>query len=506
MTDRELLDRFAASAEPGAFDELVRRHLNLVYTAAQRQRPREADDVTQAVFLILAQKAGIVSRRSSVVGWLYRTTRYCCSNVKRTEDRRRQREREAAAMAAEIRLSGSSELLSLLDDAVGSLGQSEREAVLLRYLEAKSIDQTALELGISPAAAAKRASRGLEKLRMQFAKSGYGARAVGLEAAMSEEAAKAAPAVVGQMIQLAVQKGGAGISPTISSMMEGTKATMGRSRVALVAAIVAIFLVIVAIGIVVAIEWGSSSAPPQLAVNPTPNVDSTGLSLNTPGNRGFRAFIANAHAELNRVIFARDRHNIHLGPEKSLAKEVFFDPIAARRQLGVGEWGGLADFPQWRGIVRRLGKRRNEHASRGLVDLRGAGLAYPWLRERGANWINCGEMSAGNFNITGGVSGSFVNTNNEMCAGWVGSHSVVDFGEPACEIAGKYFPAKGDHQIVKRRGGRERVLDGWIQSKPGAKGIGGDLLTPNEFNRFQVACRANEFVGRCEWQCCDDNE
>jgi RNA polymerase sigma factor (sigma-70 family) len=274
MTDRELLDRFAGGAEPGAFDELVRRHLNLVYTAAQRQRPREADDVTQAVFLILAQKAGVVSRRSSLVGWLYRTTRYCCSNVRRTEDRRRQREKEAAAMAAEIKEAQSSELLLLLDDAVESLGQSEREAVLLRYLEAKSIEQTALELGISPSAAAKRASRGLEKLRMQFAKSGYGARAAGLETAMTGEAAKVAPAIVGQIIQSAVQKGGAGISPTVSSIMDDTKSMMRGSRLALVTALAAIFLVILAIGVFIAVEGPSSATTQQPALNPVSNIDS----------------------------------------------------------------------------------------------------------------------------------------------------------------------------------------------------------------------------------------
>src|SRR5580658_6441666 len=98
MTDRELLQKYSETGDLETFSVLVARHVNMVHGAARRQAPQAADDVVQAVFLLLAQKAAKISRQASISGWLYRTVGYCCANVQKMENRRRHYELEAAKM------------------------------------------------------------------------------------------------------------------------------------------------------------------------------------------------------------------------------------------------------------------------------------------------------------------------------------------------------------------------------------------------------------------------
>src|SRR5581483_9489435 len=99
-TDAELLRQFKLARSESAFAELVRRYVDLVYTAARRQLkdPADVDDVTQAVFVLLGQKAGGIRDGAALAGWLLVTTRFVALNHLRTEARRRRRETEAAAM------------------------------------------------------------------------------------------------------------------------------------------------------------------------------------------------------------------------------------------------------------------------------------------------------------------------------------------------------------------------------------------------------------------------
>src|SRR5687768_13549867 len=103
MTDRELLDRYIASASELAFAELVRRHADWVHSAAVRlvRDPHLADEVAQAVFIALAQKARTIAGSASVTGWLFNVARYCSAHSLRAERRRRRHERSAAAMRDE---------------------------------------------------------------------------------------------------------------------------------------------------------------------------------------------------------------------------------------------------------------------------------------------------------------------------------------------------------------------------------------------------------------------
>src|SRR6185295_404956 len=95
--DIQLVREFAERQSEAAFGELVRRHVNLVYSVALRQtaNSHHAEEITQAVFIILARKAGSLGRKTILSGWLYQTARLTAANFLRTERRRAVREQEA---------------------------------------------------------------------------------------------------------------------------------------------------------------------------------------------------------------------------------------------------------------------------------------------------------------------------------------------------------------------------------------------------------------------------
>src|SRR5260370_36900933 len=100
MDDLELLREYATRQSDDAFGQLVDRHLGFVYSAALRQvsDPNLAEEGTQAVFILLARKAGSLGKRTIFAGWLYRATYYAARDLIRTESRRRRREQEALRM------------------------------------------------------------------------------------------------------------------------------------------------------------------------------------------------------------------------------------------------------------------------------------------------------------------------------------------------------------------------------------------------------------------------
>ena len=139
MDDTVLLEEYARTGAESAFTVLVNRHVGLVYSAAHRQLrdPQLAEDVTQAVFIVLARKAGQVSRHPGLSGWLLQTTRYAANAHIRAAVRRTQREQEAAMHAG---LNDSSpavwtQLEPHLDDGRGVAGETDRAVLAMRYFE-----------------------------------------------------------------------------------------------------------------------------------------------------------------------------------------------------------------------------------------------------------------------------------------------------------------------------------------------------------------------------------
>lgn len=197
MDDWQLLQEFAKDGSETAFRELVTRHLNLVYSSALRQinDSQLAEEVAQAVFILLAQKAARLSRGIVLTGWLFRTTRFVATRTYRSESRRRLREQKAFDMQSTFTPDDTwKQIAPTLDEALAKLGETDRNAVLLYYVEEKTHAQVGRALGLSEEAARKRSDRALEKLRGFFASRGFSVSGAALGSVISTNAAQTAPA------------------------------------------------------------------------------------------------------------------------------------------------------------------------------------------------------------------------------------------------------------------------------------------------------------------------
>ena len=121
--DSELLRQYACEKSDEAFAALVARHVNMVYSAALRKtgNPAAAQEITQAVFIILAQKAIRLLPHTALSGWLYQTTRLTAANFLRTEVRRTRREQEAymQSLSRQTEPEIWTQITPLLEDAMG---------------------------------------------------------------------------------------------------------------------------------------------------------------------------------------------------------------------------------------------------------------------------------------------------------------------------------------------------------------------------------------------------
>ena len=177
--DAELLRRYAAGHSETAFTELIRRHVDLVYSAALRLvggDVHRAQDVTQQVFTELARQAKRLTKHPALAGWLYTTTRLIAYRTNRTELRRKAREQEATAMNELLRETAPESdwerLRPVLDDAMHELDEKDRHAVLLRFFKNKSLKEVGAALDLNENAARMRVERALEKLRLELARKG----------------------------------------------------------------------------------------------------------------------------------------------------------------------------------------------------------------------------------------------------------------------------------------------------------------------------------------------
>src|SRR5437667_3825471 len=224
LTDQELLRDYTGRRSEAAFAELVRRHVDFVYSAALRmvRDAHLAEDVAQGVFVALAQSASQLRDRPVLSGWLHRTTQNLAANTVRSDVRRRAREQEAAAMN-ELHEPDAvwEDIAPHLDNALGELSEADRDALLLRYFEGKSAREIAQTLGTSEDAAQKRVSRAVERLREFFAKRGVTVGASGLAVVISANAVQAAP--VGLVVTISTAVALAGTAITTSTAIAATK-------------------------------------------------------------------------------------------------------------------------------------------------------------------------------------------------------------------------------------------------------------------------------------------
>lgn len=215
LSDIELLREYVRQNSDEAFAALVDRHIKLVYSAALRKtgNPHAAEEITQAVFIILANKAGRLGEKTVLPGWLYQAARLTASTYLRTEIRRTRREHEAfmQSSADEPGPQLWPQIGPLLEDAMGRLSEKDRNALALRFFEERSFPEIATALGATENAAQKRVKYALEKLRLYFSKRGVHSTADGIAGAISAHSLQAAPAGLAKAVAAAaVVRGAAG--------------------------------------------------------------------------------------------------------------------------------------------------------------------------------------------------------------------------------------------------------------------------------------------------------
>lgn len=178
-SDGELLAGYAKKGSEPAFRTLVARHVHLVFATALRQSGNRqiAEEITQNVFVALARKAPLLARHETIAGWLHRTTLLESRAMIRSELRRQRREDIAAALAAageSVTPTHDPEgVIPLLDEGLLTLGEADRSALLLRFLEGRTFAEVGRSLGVTEEAARKRVDRAIDRLAGFFRTHGF---------------------------------------------------------------------------------------------------------------------------------------------------------------------------------------------------------------------------------------------------------------------------------------------------------------------------------------------
>jgi RNA polymerase sigma factor (sigma-70 family) len=334
MDDIELLQNYAQTNSDEAFGTLVARHIDLVYSAALRRtgNPGSAEEITQAVFIVLAKKAACLGKRDILSSWLFETVRLTSAAFQRAEIRRILREQEAyiQSQSNDPGPDAWTQVAPLLDDAIDHLGDKDRKAIVCRFFEGKSLAQVGQTLGTSEDAAHKRVTRALDKMRAFFVRRGIGISASALAGALTVNSVHAAPIGMVSAVTAAVK--GVSTTGSILALSKGTLEIMAWTKIKYSVAVAAALALAAGSSIWVYQDTlGSGQRGFEPAVSTQTSKSSANLaSTNGPGFRweniestDYRQYIANLRAAgcpepvIRDIIFA----DVH-GQYNQRAKEI----------------------------------------------------------------------------------------------------------------------------------------------------------------------------------------
>jgi RNA polymerase sigma factor (sigma-70 family) len=249
LDDIVLLREYAERHSEEAFATLVARHVNKVYSVALRhtRNPHQAEEIAQAVFVILAKKSKYLRKGVILEGWLYQTTRLTAVTFIRSEIRRVRREQEAYMqnLLNETESDVWPQIAPLLDAALGGLNETDRNAVVMRFFYGKSMKEVGIALGASEDAVKMRVNRAVEKLRVFFTRRGVVFPASVLTASISTNSAQAAPALLAKTATAIAFSKGATASTSTLILIQGAMKAMAwtKAKTAIVIGVAAVLAV-----------------------------------------------------------------------------------------------------------------------------------------------------------------------------------------------------------------------------------------------------------------------
>lgn len=234
LDDSALLREYVERNSEEAFAELVARHINKVYSVALRHtgNPHQAEEITQAVFVILARKSSHFGKRVVLEGWLYQTARLTALTFTRSEIRRARREQEAhmQSLLNENESEVWTQIAPLLDAAMARLNETDRHAVVLRFIYGKSMKEIGTALGGTEQAAKMRVNRALEKLHAIFVKRGVSSTTAIIAGAISANSVQAAPAMLAKTATAVAFAKGATASTSTLTLIQGALKLMAWTK------------------------------------------------------------------------------------------------------------------------------------------------------------------------------------------------------------------------------------------------------------------------------------
>lgn len=278
ISDGQLVRQYVESKSQSAFAELAARHAHWIYSYALRKAhdSHMAEDIVQAVFLVLAQKAPTLGETIPLNVWLFRVAHFAAAQALRGETRRKRHERKAASMNPETCSQDAEsvwqEVRPRLDELVLHLRENDRRAILLRFYEQKTMAEVGAALNVSEDAAKKRVAKAVQRLRSSLAASGISLPAEALMNSLIAGATHFAPAsVVAGCAALAVSPG----TQEVLLIARGTVRAMliAQNKLTALAAILLVTLIAGAAATAHLLFGGSSSQPPPEAQSqPVPMV------------------------------------------------------------------------------------------------------------------------------------------------------------------------------------------------------------------------------------------
>jgi RNA polymerase sigma factor (sigma-70 family) len=264
--DMALVRDYAARRSEPAFETLVGRYVNLVYSAATRQvrDPHLAGEITQTTFIILARKAGSLGPDTILPGWLHRTAVFVAADALKLQRRRAQHEQEAHMQSSPTEPENEAwrQIAPLLDAAIAGLNEKDRHAIMLRFFQNQSLRETGLAIGASEEAAKKRVNRALEKLRKIFTRHGIISTTDAIAGAISANSIQAAPVALAKTVTAVAIAKGATASASALTLIKGALKIMAWTK-AKTAITTGVVVALATLGTFSIMDYLRHAPPPQ---------------------------------------------------------------------------------------------------------------------------------------------------------------------------------------------------------------------------------------------------